>query len=59
MPPGGVAYAHIHAGFELMLYIIQGRVRHDYGPGLKYTVENTAGDFIFIESGVPHELYNL
>ena len=59
VPPGGVAYAHIHDGFELMLYIIQGRVRHDYGPGLKYTVENTAGDFIFIESGVPHEVYNL
>ncbi len=59
VPPGGVAYAHIHDGFELMLYIMQGRVRHDYGPGLKYTIENTAGDFIFIESGVPHEVYNL
>ena len=33
IPPGGVAYAHIHVGFELMLYILQGRVRHEYGPG--------------------------
>ena len=29
IPPGGVAYAHIHVGFEVMLYILQGRVRHE------------------------------
>ena len=34
IPPGGVAYAHIHVDFELMLYILEGRVRHEYGPGL-------------------------
>ena len=59
VPPGGVAYAHVHDGFELMLYILQGRVRHEYGPGLVHTVENGAGDFIFIEPGIPHEVYNL
>jgi uncharacterized RmlC-like cupin family protein len=59
IPPGGVAYAHIHVGFELMLYILQGRVRHDYGPGLAKTIENEAGDFIYIEPGVPHEVFNL
>jgi uncharacterized RmlC-like cupin family protein len=59
IPPGGVAYAHIHVGFELMLYILQGRVRHDYGPGLRQSIENEAGDFIFIEPGVPHEVFNL
>lgn len=59
VPPGGVAYAHIHVGFELMLYIMQGRVKHAYGPGLRHTVENQAGDFIYIEPGVPHEVYNL
>jgi uncharacterized RmlC-like cupin family protein len=42
-----------------MLYILEGRVRHAYGPGLKKTVDNQAGDFIFIEPGVPHEVYNL
>src|SRR5579872_4976841 len=52
IPPGGVAYAHIHVGFELMLYILQCRVRHEYGPGLRRSVENTAGDFIYIEPGV-------
>jgi uncharacterized RmlC-like cupin family protein len=59
IPPGGVAFAHIHVDFELMLYILEGRVRHEYGPGLKSVVENEAGDFIFIEPGVPHEVFNL
>ena len=59
VPPGGVASAHIHDGFEVMLYILQGRVRHEYGSGLKQSVENQAGDFIFIEPGVPHEVFNL
>ena len=59
VPPKGVAYAHIHDGFEVMLYILHGRVRHEYGPGLKYSVENQAGDFIYIEPGIPHEVFNI
>jgi len=59
IPPGGVAYAHVHVGFEVMLYILAGRVRHEYGEGLAQSVENGAGDFIFIEPGVPHEVFNL
>ncbi len=59
IPPGGVAYAHIHVDFEVMLYILHGRVRHEYGPGLKQVVDNEAGDFIYIEPGVPHEVFNL
>ncbi len=59
IPPGGVAKGHIHDGFEVMLYIVEGRVRHEYGPGLSKSVENESGDFIFIEPGVPHEVFNL
>lgn len=59
VPPGAVAFAHIHVDFEVMLYILEGRVRHEYGPDLKYTVDHQAGDFIFIEPGVPHEVLNL
>jgi uncharacterized RmlC-like cupin family protein len=59
IPPGGVAYAHVHVDFEVMLYILQGRVRHEYGPGLTRSVDNHAGDFIYIEPGVPHEVFNL
>src|SRR2546421_6126705 len=59
IPPGGVAAAHIHVDFEVMLYILHGRVRHEYGPALECAIENEAGDFIFIEPGVPHEVFNL
>lgn len=59
VPPGAVAYAHVHVGFEVMLYILHGRVRHEYGDRLTRSVENEAGDFIFIEPGVPHEVFNL
>lgn len=59
IPPGGVAKAHIHVGFELMLYILQGHVRHEYGDGLRKVVDNQAGDFLYIEPGVPHEVFNL
>jgi uncharacterized RmlC-like cupin family protein len=59
IPPGGVAYAHIHVDFEVMLYILEGNVRHEYGEGLKNSVENSAGDFIFIEPGIPHEVCNM
>jgi uncharacterized RmlC-like cupin family protein len=59
IPPGGVAFAHIHVDFEVMLYILEGRVRHEYGPGLRQSIENEAGDFIFIEPGVPHEVFNM
>lgn len=59
IPPGGVAYAHVHVDFEVMLYILTGRVRHEYGPGLAKSIDNEAGDFIFIEPGVPHEVTNL
>ena len=59
VPPGAIAFAHIHDGFEVMLFLLQGHVRHEYGPNLEYAVEHEAGDFIFIEPGVPHEVFNL
>jgi uncharacterized RmlC-like cupin family protein len=59
IPPGGIARAHIHVDFEVMLYILQGRVRHEYGPRLEKAIDNQAGDFIYIEPGVPHEVFNL
>jgi uncharacterized RmlC-like cupin family protein len=59
IPPGGVAYAHIHVDFEVILYIIEGKVRHEFGPGLRQVIENEAGDFIYIKPGVPHEVFNM
>jgi uncharacterized RmlC-like cupin family protein len=59
VPPGAIAYAHIHDGFEVMLFIAQGRVKHTFGEGLKNEVINEAGDFIYIKPGVPHEVFNI
>jgi len=59
IPPGGVAYAHIHVDFEVILYIIEGKVRHEFGDGCKKVLENKAGDFIYIKPGVPHEVFNM
>ena len=59
IPPGGVAYAHIHVDFEVILYIVEGKVRHEFGDGLKQVIENQAGDFIYIKPGVPHEVFNM
>lgn len=59
VPPGAIAYAHIHDGFEVMLFILQGTVRHTFGEGLVHEVINQAGDFIYIKPGVPHEVFNI
>jgi uncharacterized RmlC-like cupin family protein len=59
VPPGAIAYAHIHDGFEVMLYILQGKVKHTFGEGLTQEVYNEAGDFIYIKPGVPHEVFNV
>jgi len=59
IPPGGVAYAHIHVDFEVILYIMEGKVRHEFGTGCKQSIENQAGDFIYIKPGVPHEVFNM
>ena len=59
IPPGGVIPAHLHVDFETMIYMLEGRVRHEYGEGCRLVMENSAGDFIYIEPGVPHEVFNL
>ncbi|MBO1436265.1 cupin domain-containing protein [Meiothermus sp. CFH 77666] len=59
VPPGAIAYAHIHDGFEVMLFVLQGRVKHTFGENLEHEVINQAGDFIYIKPGVPHEVFNI
>ena len=59
IPPGAAADAHVHKGFESAIYVVQGRVETRYGEGLRKSVTNQAGDFIFIPPDVPHQPYNL
>ena len=59
IPAGGAAEPHYHDGFETAIYLMKGRVETLYGAGLRQSVINEAGDFIFIPPGVPHQPRNL
>jgi uncharacterized RmlC-like cupin family protein len=59
LPPGGVIEAHIHDGFEVGLYQLQGRCEYHFGPGLSRRMISEPGDFLFVEPGLPHAVYNL
>lgn len=59
IPPGGAAKAHVHKGYESAVYLLKGRVETRYGEGLKKSVVNVAGDFLFIPADVPHQPRNL
>ena len=59
IPPGGQAEAHTHQGFESAVYLLKGKVKTLYGPDLKKSVINEAGDFLFIPPDVPHQPINL
>lgn len=59
IPPGAAAKPHFHKGYETAIYLLKGQVETSYGPGLRETVVNVAGDFIFIPAGVPHAPRNL
>jgi uncharacterized RmlC-like cupin family protein len=59
IPPGGAAKAHIHLDYETAIYIVQGQVETHYGPGLRETIINGPGDFIYIPANVPHQPRNL
>ena len=58
IPPGKSAKAHIHKGYESVVYIIKGRVKTLYGEGLKKSVINEAGDFLYIPADLPHKPIN-
>ena len=57
--PGGAAEPHLHRNYETAIYLLKGRVETRYGPGLRQSVINEAGDFIFIPANVPHQPINL
>jgi uncharacterized RmlC-like cupin family protein len=59
IPPGGAAEPHLHRGYETAIYLLHGRVETRYGPGLRKSVVNETGDFIFIPPDVPHQPINL
>jgi uncharacterized RmlC-like cupin family protein len=59
IPPGAAAKPHFHKDFETAIFILKGRVETRYGKGLKQSVINETGDFLFIPPGMPHQPRNL
>ena len=59
IPPGVEAEAHYHDGYETAIYLMQGTVETRYGEGLKKSVVNKAGEFVFIPPNVPHQPRNI
>ncbi len=59
IPPGGAAQPHLHRGYETAIYILEGDVQTFYGPDLRQSMTNHAGDFLFIPANVPHQPVNL
>lgn len=59
IPPASSAEPHFHQDYETAIYLLKGRVETRYGKGLKQSVINEAGDFLFIPPGVPHQPFNL
>jgi uncharacterized RmlC-like cupin family protein len=59
IPPSASAEPHSHRDYETAIYILEGRVETHYGEGLKKSIINEAGDFLFIPPNVPHQPTNL
>lgn len=59
IPPGAAGEPHRHLKFETAIYVLKGRVETRYGKGLRKSVVNEAGDFVFIPPDLPHQPRNL
>lgn len=45
---------HHHGSHHSVIYMLEGRLRMDFGPGGRESVEAKAGDFISVPPGVIH-----
>jgi uncharacterized RmlC-like cupin family protein len=59
IPPGASSEPHMHVGYETGIYVLEGTVRTRWGAALEHEVVSTAGQFLFIPAGVPHDATNL
>lgn len=58
MPPGAQAKAHFHEAHETAIYVLEGVSEFFHGPNLEHCDRVSAGDYIYIPAGVPHQPYN-
>jgi uncharacterized RmlC-like cupin family protein len=58
MPPGAEAKPHYHEAHESAIFMLEGSAEMRHGPHLEHVDRVTAGDFVYIPAGVPHQPYN-
>lgn len=58
MPPGAAAKPHYHEAHETAIFMLEGTAEFRHGPKLELVDRVSAGDFIYIPAGVPHQPYN-
>lgn len=58
IPPGASAKPHYHEHHETAIYVLDGRAEMRHGPKLEQVDSMSAGDFVYIPAGIPHQPYN-
>ena len=58
LPPGTTARPHLHEHHETAILMLSGTARMRYGEDLAEELEVTAGDFLYIPLGIPHQPFN-
>jgi uncharacterized RmlC-like cupin family protein len=59
IPPGARSEPHSHRGYETAIFVVEGRVRTQYGHRLESSIDSEAGDFVYIPPDMPHVAINL
>ena len=54
IPPLGRANAHLHQEHETAIYVVSGEAEMWFGDNLDEYVTMSAGDYLYINAGVPH-----
>jgi uncharacterized RmlC-like cupin family protein len=58
LPPGGEAKPHLHEGHESAIYMLEGSASMRHGRDLERVDTISAGDFVYIPAGMPHQPFN-
>jgi len=58
VPPGARSEPHSHANCETADYVVSGRIRVVYGPGLENLIEAGPGEFVYVPADEPHYVEN-
>jgi uncharacterized RmlC-like cupin family protein len=58
LPPGAEALPHLHEAHETAILVLSGGAKMRYGDGLSEELEVSAGDFLYIPAGMPHQPFN-